>query len=73
MNLIKKSYIIDWSGPYTLEDLEDYIDSTADCFYLISGLQKYQRGSDKIQYIGITERGVPKRLKDAMHHINEVA
>lgn len=72
MNPIKKSYIIDWSGPYSIESLEDHIYDGADCFYLISGLQKRQRGSDQIQYCGITQRDILRRLKDEFHHINEV-
>ena len=73
MNQIKKSYIIDWSGPYTIDNLESYINgNAADCIYLISGLQKYQRGSGQVQYCGITQRDVLKRLKDEFHHINEV-
>ena len=72
MNQIKKTYIIDWSGPYTIDNIKDYIDSAANCIYLISGLQKYQRGSEQVQYCGITQRDVIERLEDEYHHIKEV-
>jgi len=65
---IKKAYVVEWSGPFTDEQLEQIEDkSGSGCLYIVSGLKKYQRGAARIQYIGITERGAAVRFTDKNH------
>ena len=65
---IKKAYVVEWSGPFTDEQLEQIEDKSASgCLYIVSGLKKYQRGAARIQYIGITERGAAVRFTDKNH------
>lgn len=70
---IKKAYVVEWSGPYTDEQLEEIEDkSNSGCLYIVSGLRKYQRGEPKIQYIGISERGAAVRFHDKSHPSEQV-
>lgn len=67
MKSLKKNFVIEWKGPYyCIEDIkeEDFQNS----FYLISGLQKSQRGESRVQYCGISYlRSVFSRLHDKKH------
>lgn len=68
MNEIKKLYVLEWHGPYdTLDELyED--DATIDgSIYLITGKERYERGSEHIKYVGITERDPAVRLNERDH------
>lgn len=68
MDEIKKLYVIEWYGPYDSIDniWNDY--ATEDCsIYLITGKEKYEKGTERIKYVGITERDPAKRLSDKDH------
>lgn len=65
---IKKAYVVEWSGPFTDEQLDEFEDkSSSGCLYIVSGLRKYQRGEPTIQYIRISERGAIVRFHDKAH------
>lgn len=68
MNEIKKLYVLEWRGPYNSLD-ELYADSSTidGAIYLITGKEKYERGSEHIKYVGITERDPAVRLSDRDH------
>ncbi|HBN04762.1 MAG TPA: hypothetical protein DD434_03095 [Bacteroidales bacterium] len=72
MKSLKKNFVIEWKGPYyCIEDIkeEDFQNS----FYLISGLQKSQRGESRVQYCGISYlRSVFSRLHDKKHKHEKV-
>lgn len=65
---IKKTFVIEWKGPYSQEDIDEINDkSQSGCLYLISGLVKRQRGAPRLQYIGLSSRGAAIRFKDHDH------
>ena len=61
------TFILNWYGPYTLDDLENEKKS-GNGLYLITGKQAYERQS-AIQYCGITEGSFYNRIKN--HHKKE--
>lgn len=72
--MIKKSYIIEWQGPFSLDEINGIKDKgNSGSLYLVSGLQRYQRGESVIQYIGITKRGAAIRFMDKGHKSEQVA
>ncbi len=56
--------IINWSGPFTYEDIENNPDD-GNGLYLATGRLKYQR-EDEIKYCGITQGSFLTRIKE--HH-----
>ena len=55
-------------GPYTREEIDDNLDKRkSGCLYLVSGLTRYEHGSPRLQYIGISERGAAVRFHDKDH------
>ena len=62
-----KTYIVKWQGPF--DDFEIEKLGAAFGLYLITGYQKGKRSKD-IQYCGITEKDLSKRL--ARHHKKEL-
>lgn len=68
MNEIKKLYVLEWLGPYNSVNAILDNESTEDgSIYLITGRERYERGSEHIKYVGITERDPAKRLSDPDH------
>ena len=68
MNEIKKLYVLEWYGPYnTLDDLYGDYATTDGSIYLITGKERYERGSEHIKYVGITERDPAVRLNERDH------
>jgi len=65
---IRKTYVIEWQGPFTLKEINEIKDKkSSGSLYLVSGLQRYQHGESVIQYIGISSRGAAIRFKDKGH------
>lgn len=65
---IKKTYVIEWQGPFSLDEINEIKDKkNSGSLYLVSGLQRYQRGDSVVQYIGISKRGAAIRFKDKEH------
>lgn len=65
---IKKTYVIEWQGPFTLDEINEIKDKkNSGSLYLVSGLQRYQHGDSVVQYIGISKRGAVIRFKDKEH------
>ena len=70
---IKKAYVVEWSGPFSDEQLCEIEDkANSGCLYIVSGLRKYQRGESRIQYIGISQRGAIVRFQDNNHPSHQV-
>lgn len=68
MNEIKRLYALEWFGPYeSIEDIWNDDDTQSCSIYLITGKGLYERGSQHIKYVGITERDPAKRLSDKDH------
>ena len=68
MNEIKRLYALEWFGPYeSIEDIWNDDDTQSCSIYLITGKEAYERGSQHIKYVGITERVPAKRLSDKDH------
>lgn len=68
MQEIKKFYALEWFGPYDSVDEIYRDDDTEACsIYLITGKASYERGGERIKYVGITERDPAKRLSDKDH------
>ena len=65
---IKKTYVIEWQGPFSLDEINEIKDKrNSGSLYLVSGLQRYQHGQSVVQYIGISKRGAAIRFKDKEH------
>lgn len=65
---IKKTYVIEWQGPFSLDEINEIKDKrNSGSLYLVSGLQRYQHGQSVVQYIGISKRGAAIRFKDQGH------
>ena len=68
MNEIKQLYALEWLGPYdSIEDVWNDPETESCSIYLITGKESYERGSQHIKYVGITERDPAKRLSDKDH------
>ena len=68
MNEIKQLYALEWLGPYdSIEDVWNDPETESCPIYLITGKESYERGSQHIKYVGITERDPAKRLSDKDH------
>ena len=68
MDEIKRLYALEWYGPYeSIEDIWNDDDTQSCSIYLITGKEPYERGSQHIKYVGITERDPAKRLSDKDH------
>ena len=68
MDEIKRLYALEWYGPYeSIEDIWNDDDTQSCSIYLITGKEPYERGSQHIKYVGITERDPVKRLSDKDH------
>lgn len=68
MNEIKLLYALEWFGPYeSIEDIWADDDTSSCSIYLITGKVAYERSSEHIKYVGITERDPAKRLSDKVH------
>lgn len=70
---IKKTYVIEWKGPFSQDEIDVLDDKPGSgCLYLISGLVRYEHGTPKLQYIGLSTRGAAVRFKDYDHKENLV-
>lgn len=59
-----RTFVVKWSGPF--EDWEVGNELRVNCLYIITGCLKYERAVS-LQYCGITERDLFKRLNDKNH------
>ena len=65
---VKKAFVIEWQGPYTLEEINELQDKrNSGSMYMVSGLHRYQHGESIVQYIGISKRGAAIRFHDKGH------
>ena len=65
---IRKSFVIEWRGPFTQEEIDSIINKKkSGCMYLVTGLARYEHGKPRLQYIGISTRGAAVRLHDRGH------
>lgn len=61
-------YALEWFGPYeSIEDIWNDDDTQSCSIYLITGKEAYERGSQHIKYVGITERDPAERLSEKDH------
>ena len=60
-----KVYCVSWRGPYSLDEIvsNDFSDEDPNVIYLLAGKCLYERGDNKIQYIGISGQGARARLR----------
>ncbi|MDD4703852.1 MAG: hypothetical protein VB048_00010 [Bacteroidaceae bacterium] len=72
MESIKKNFVIEWKGPYyDIQEIKN--EEFQNCFYLLTGLKKYDRGLPEIQYCGISfSRSIYQRLLDRGHKQNDI-
>lgn len=63
-----KIYCVSWRGPYSLDEIvsSDFADEDPNIIYILVGKRIYERGDNKIQYIGISGQGARARLR--YHH-----
>lgn len=66
-----KVYLVDWFGPYSYEECEEYQEELNFGLYAISGIY-YHEQYDKLQYIGITENSLKFRFNDPTHIVHDV-
>ena len=61
---VKKTFVIEWQGPYTLEGINEIKDKkNSGSMYMVSGLQRYQHGQSVVHTSGY-QNAVP--LSDFM-------
>ncbi|MBR2610900.1 hypothetical protein, partial [Desulfovibrio sp.] len=60
-----KVYCVSWRGPYSLDEIvnSDFADEDPNIIYILVGKRIYERGDNKIQYIGISGQGARARLR----------
>ena len=63
--------VVDWYGPYTLEDARTATLDFGDGIYMATGARKYQRIVQP-QYVGIASN-LSKRLKHDHHKLSQIA
>lgn len=68
INTAYQTIVIEWCGPVSSRTLEGF---DPGCLYILTGKRSYQRRSE-LQYIGITEDQIYKRLNNH-HKIDQIA